>query len=86
MARGQTKAVPGEIKREVLKRIENGESVLSLAAEYGISDKTIYCWLRKSTEKISTGAEVARLKKKISELNEFIGMLAFEVNKQKKEI
>ena len=44
---GTVKITPKEIKQEILEKIKLGEKVLDLAKQYGISDKTIYYWLRR---------------------------------------
>ena len=79
------KAVPKEIRDEILRRLKDGESAVKLATEYGISDKTIYHWTVKSTRKINPILELSRLKRENKALYEVIGVLTVERNKQKKE-
>ena len=79
------KAVPKEIKDEILRRLKDGESAIKLAAEYGISDKTIYHWTVKSTRKVNPILELSRLKREVKGLHEMIGVLTVERSKQKKE-
>ena len=79
------KPVPKEIRDEILRRLKEGESAVNLAAEYGISDKTIYHWTVKSTRKINPILELSRLKRENKALYEVIGVLTVERNKQKKE-
>lgn len=79
-------AVPKEIREEILRRLKDGgESAVKLAAEYGISDKTIYHWTVKSTRKINPILELSRLKRENKALYEMIGVLTVDHNKQKKE-
>lgn len=40
------KAVPKQIKEEVLAKVKAGEKVADLAKQYGISDKTLAEWLQ----------------------------------------
>ncbi len=79
------KPIPKEIKAEILRRLKEGEPATKLAAEYGISDKTIYYWTSNSTKKINPLLEVSRLKRENKTLYEMIGVLTVERSKQKKE-
>lgn len=79
------KAVPKEIRDDILRRLKDGESAVKLAAEYGISDKTIYHWTVKSTRKINPILELSRLKRENKALYEMIGVLTVERSKEKKE-
>ena len=79
------KAVPREIRDEILRRLKDGEPAVKLAVEYGISDKTIYHWTVKSTRKINPILELSRLKREVKGLHEMIGVLTVERSKQKKE-
>ena len=79
------KPVPKEIRDDILRRLKDGESAVKLAAEYGISDKTIYHWTVKSTRKVNPILELSRLKRENKVLYEMIGVLTVERNKQKKE-
>ena len=79
------KPVPKEIRDDILRRLKEGESAVKLAAEYGISDKTIYHWTVKSTRKINPNLELSRLKRENKALYEMIGYITVELNKQKKE-
>ena len=79
------KPVPKEIRDDILRRLKDGESAVKLAAEYGISDKTIYHWTVKSTRKINPILELSRLKREVKGLHEMIGVLTVERSKQKKE-
>lgn len=79
------KPVPKEIRDDILRRLKEGESAVKLAAEYGISDKTIYHWTVKSTKKINPILELSRLKRENKVLYEMIGVLTVERSKEKKE-
>ena len=43
------KGINKEIREEILSKARKGERVAVLAQQYGISDKTIYNWLRAGT-------------------------------------
>lgn len=49
------KKIAKEIKEEVLAKAKAGEKVSVLADQYGISDRTIYAWLRQNTGTIHLG-------------------------------
>lgn len=60
----QRNIIAPEIKAEVLAKVKAGERVALLASQYGISDKTIYTWLRQDTqEPVVSVLQYNRLKK-----------------------
>jgi hypothetical protein len=77
--------VPKEKKAEILAKARAGEKVAALATQYGISDKTIYGWLR-----IDTGEEVVSILKynkvirENQELKRLIGELTLDLSLGKK--
>lgn len=78
------KAVPKEIKDEVLAKVKAGERVAALAAQYGISDKTIYLWLSHLVTPEVTLVEYHRLRRENEELKRIIGMMALDLEMGKK--
>lgn len=77
-------AIASEVKEEILTKVKAGEPVSGLARSYGISDKTIYNWIRgKTTNKVSW-LEFAKLRNENKQLKEIIGVLSLEVEKSKK--
>lgn len=75
------KPIPKDIKDQIIGRIKNnGEAVSKLSAEYLVSVKTIYGWLRKQSEKNISFLEYARLKKENKLLLEMVGKLTLEKN------
>ena len=73
------KAIAQDIKDQIILRIKNnGEAVSKLALEYGISDKTIYGWLRKKSDSSVSFLEYARLKRENKLLLEIVGKLTLE--------
>ena len=83
---GTFKAIPKEIKEQILKRIKDeGITVAQAASEHGISTKSIYNWLRSKTVSDVSVLEVSRLKRENKELLEIIGELTHEVKKSKKK-
>ena len=78
-------AIAKEVKEEILGKVKLGESVLSLAKQYGISDKTIYNWLKAGTVNHVSFMEHMKLKKENQILKEIIGVLTLEVERSKKK-
>lgn len=74
-----------EVKEEVILKVKGGISVAQLAKDYGISDRTIYCWLKKKAINNISVLEYNRLKKENRELKEIVGILTLEVEKLKKK-
>lgn len=71
-----------EFKQEAVKQImEEGHSVLSVSKAIGISDVTLYAWLKKSGWKSGESRE----KRKLSESEEENRILKQEIRKLKME-
>jgi transposase-like protein len=83
---GQRGRVSGEVKKRVLKKIqEEGETAVLVAKEEGINVKTIYSWLRKETEVTGVSwSQFNKMKRENQQLKEIIGHLTFEMKKPKK--
>lgn len=78
-------AIAKEVKEEVLEKVKKGEKVVQLAEQYGVSDRTIYGWLRgKALSNVSL-LEHNKLKRENQLLKEIIGALTIEVEKLKKK-
>jgi len=78
------KQIPKTTKEEILLKIKNGEKVMALASQYGISSKTIYGWLRKEVAPNISLMEVNRLKRENDELKRIIGIITLELERGKK--
>lgn len=75
------KPIAQDIKDQIISRIKNnGETVPKLAAEYLVSPKTIYTWLRKKLDSNVSFLEYARLKRENKLLLEIVGKLTLEKN------
>lgn len=79
------KPIPKEIKTEILEKIKEGQKAPTLAKQYGVSAKTIYSWLAKSVAPEISYAEYSRLKRENEELKRIIGMMALDLEQEKKE-
>lgn len=75
-----------EIKAQIISRIKNdGVSVAQVAKDHGISDKTIYNWLGKSTESVSYYRELQVLKRENKALLELLGTMTLKMSESKKK-
>lgn len=77
--------IPKEKKDEILNKIKGGEKVPALSAQYGISDKTIYYWLRTDTgEEVVSLIKYNKLKRENEELKRIVGELTLDLSQEKK--
>lgn len=80
------KRIPTEIKEEILSKVKEGKyKVPELAEQYGISEKTIYHWIRMKAENSDISLiQVNRLKRENDELKRIIGIIALQLEREKK--
>jgi len=78
-------SISSEVKEEVILKVKSGLSVKKLAKDYGISDRTIYAWLKKKAVSNVSLLDYNKLKKENQLLKEIIGALTIEVEKLKKK-
>ncbi|KKQ40818.1 MAG: hypothetical protein US58_C0012G0027 [Candidatus Magasanikbacteria bacterium GW2011_GWA2_37_8] len=72
-------------KDEILAIIKNGTKVPDVCAQYNMSTKTVYAWLRAQADNTGTSSlELARLRRENQELKEIIGMFALEKKRTEK--
>lgn len=77
--------IPKEKKDEILGKIRAGEKVPALAVQYGMSDKTIYYWLRADTgEEVVSIVKYNKLKRENEELKRLVGELTLDMSQGKK--
>lgn len=82
---GVMKVIPKEIKQEILGKVRSGEKVMDLAKQYGISDKTIYYWLRQNSgEDVVSTVKYNKLKRENEELKRLLGEITLEMSLGKK--
>ncbi len=74
-----------EVKEEILEKIKSGIPVGKLSEQYGVSDKTIYTWLKRTVTEPVSIRELQRLRKENAALKEIIGILTIEKEKIKKK-
>ena len=74
-----------ELRDEVMSKVRAGNRVALLAKQYGMSDKTIYGWIRKSTgEDVVSVLKYNKLKRENAELKRLIGELTLDMSLGKK--
>lgn len=79
------KAIPKEVKKEILEKVKEGRSVSEVSKQYGVSPKTIYRWLQKQVKPGTVSIlKYNRLKRENEELKRIIGMMVFELERGKK--
>lgn len=74
-----------EVKQEILEKVKSGKPVLELASQYGVSDRTIYSWLKKKAVGTASILELNKLKRENQMLKEIVGVLTVELEKLKKK-
>ena len=78
------KQIPKQTKEEILEKVKNGEKVMELANQYGISAKTIYNWLRIQVKPDMSLMEWNKLKRENQDLKQIIGLITLELERSKK--
>ena len=77
--------ISSETKLEILGKVRAGEKVLALAKQYGVSDKTIYGWLRADAgEEVISVLKYNKLKRENEELKWLIGELTLNLKRGEK--
>lgn len=75
--------IPKDVKEQILNRIKNeGALVADLARDHGISETTIYGWLKKGSTPSVNFLEYARLKRENQLLLQLVGRLNLEKEKK----
>jgi hypothetical protein len=73
-----------EVKDEILEKIKKGEKVVTLSQQYGVSEKTIYTWLRVKALGTVSLLKYNQLRNENEQLKQIIGVLSLELSKTKK--
>lgn len=74
-----------EVKAEIIAKVKSGEKVAELSKQYGISEQSIYSWLKQKVEGIVSVLEHNKVKKENEQLKQIIGVLTLELEKSKKK-
>jgi len=77
--------IDGEKKQQIIREIrDNGKRVADVAAEHGVSTKTIYAWLRGGIAGDSSALEIARLKRELNAVYGILGKVTAELKHPKR--
>ena len=73
------------VKQAALADIKNGMKVSEASAKHGVTDNTIYAWLKAQADNTGTSSlEVAKLRQENRELKEIIGLFALDKKRAEK--
>jgi transposase-like protein len=73
-----------ETKQKIIVAIrDSGKRVAEVATEYGVSNKTIYNWLRGGVSD-SSALEIAKLKRELEAAYSVLGKVTAELKRPKK--
>jgi len=78
------KRIPLEIKDQVLARAKEGIPVAQLSNEHGISTKTIYTWIAKSSGVAPSLLAFAKLKREKEDLLRLVGEISLKLSRREK--
>lgn len=77
--------IPKEKRDEVLAKARAGEKVAALATQYGISNRTIYGWLRvDANDDVVSVLKYNKLKRENEELKWLVGEITLDLKREKK--
>ena len=77
--------IDSAVKQAVLEDIKNGTKVSEAAAKHGVTDNTIYAWLKAQADNTGTSSlEVAKLRRENQELKELVGLFALDKKRAEK--
>ena len=75
--------INSEVKKEILDKVKSGKTVKEVATQYGVSDRTIYAWLKVGVVDTISVLELGKIKKENQLLKEIVGALTIELEKLK---
>jgi transposase-like protein len=71
--------------KQILNRIKNESvSIAQAAEEHGISDRTIYSWLKKQVDGYPVMSDVLKLKRENTALEELLGEITLKLSETQK--
>jgi len=77
--------VAPDIKEQVINRIKNdGITVADAAKEHGIAEKTIYSWIAKKVDGVST-SDIIKLKRENAQLLQLVGEITLKLSETQKK-
>jgi hypothetical protein len=70
--------------QELLVKLREGKKVSELAESYGVSTQNIYARLGKESKPKKEILEYSKLKRECDDLRKLLGMVTYELSKEKK--
>lgn len=79
------KHIDQAVKQSVLADIKNGVKVSEASMKHGVTDVTIYAWLKAQADNTGTSSlEIAKLRRENLELKELVGLFALDKKRAEK--
>lgn len=79
------KHIDSVVKQQTLEAIKNGMKVSEASVKFGVTDNTIYTWMKVQADNTGTSSlEVAKLRRENQELKELVGLFALEKKRAEK--
>lgn len=79
------KHIDATTRKAVLEDIKNGMKVSEAAKVHGVTDNTIYAWLKAQADNTGTSSlEVAKLRRENQELKKLVGLFALDKKRAEK--
>jgi transposase-like protein len=79
------KHIDAAVKQAALTDIKNGMKVSEASVKHGVTDNSIYAWLKAQADNTGTSSlEVAKLRRENQELKELVGLFALEKKRAEK--
>lgn len=74
-----------DVREQIISRIKNeGVSVVQAAADHGVAEGTIYGWIAKKVDGVST-SEVIKLKRENDQLKMLLGEITLKLSETQKK-
>lgn len=74
-----------DVKEQIINRIKNdGVSVIQAAQDHGVAEGTIYGWIAKKVDGVST-SEVIKLKRENDQLKMLLGEITLKLSETQKK-
>jgi transposase-like protein len=61
-----------EVKNEIILKVKSGVRVVELSKQYGVSEQTIYAWLKQKVEGSVSVLEHTKLRKENEQLKQMV--------------
>jgi transposase-like protein len=80
-----SQTIDPETKKEIVAKIrDEGKRVVDVAAEYGVTTKSIYRWLKEGVGGNTDALEIAKLKRELDAVYGVLGRVTADLKRPKK--